>query len=499
LHVKSIGFFRRPGVDFPRHLMTRLFSSLGICLFVWFCFLVAPASSLKAETPTEGPDVGFAYDDFDLTLETGHRTEIGGPFYYREQLETSRIWAVPPILSYCEEKTTDLVEFSFMYPLFTYVRYGDQSRWQFFQLLNFVNGPNLDEKVRQRFTIFPLYFHQKSSDPSQEYVGYGPFYGHLYNRIFRDEIEYVMFPFYSKTRKKDVVTRNYVYPFFHLRDGDGLEGWQLWPIWGEQRKGLTTRTNGFGDVEMVGGHYQLFILWPFFGNQWTGLGTDNPQWQQVLFPFYNIFRSPLRDSTTILWPFFTTINDREKGYREWQYPWPFITFARGEKTINRFWPIYSQASNTNQISNTYLWPVFKYNRIMSSPIDRERRRILFYLFSDIIEKDTVRHLYKRRTDFWPLFTNRRDRDGSTRLQILAPIETILPENHLIERQYSPFWSIWRSENNPKAGKSSQSLFWNLYRHEVTPQSRKVSCFFGLFKSETTEGVTHTRLFYIPLR
>ena len=45
--------------------------------------------------------------------------------------------------------------------------------------------------------------------------------------LFRDEIFFVMFPIYSQTRKKDVVTDNYLYPFFHLRHGDGLHGWQV--------------------------------------------------------------------------------------------------------------------------------------------------------------------------------------------------------------------------------------------------------------------------------
>ena len=54
-----------------------------------------------------------------------------------------------------------------------------------------------------------------------------PFYGHLKNRLFRDEIDFTMFPLYVRTRKKDVVTRNMPYPFFHLREGDGLRGWQF--------------------------------------------------------------------------------------------------------------------------------------------------------------------------------------------------------------------------------------------------------------------------------
>ncbi len=49
-----------------------------------------------------------------------------------------------------------------------------------------------------------------------------------------------MFPLYVRTRKKDVVTWNMPYPFFHLREGDGLHGWQVWPLMGREHKDVTT-------------------------------------------------------------------------------------------------------------------------------------------------------------------------------------------------------------------------------------------------------------------
>ena len=75
-----------------------------------------------------------------------------------------------------------------------------------------------------------------------------------------------MLPLYAETRKKDVVTDNYVVPFFHLRHGDGLHGWQFWPLVGNEHKDVTTQTNGFGDVTTIGGHDSFFALWPLFFN-----------------------------------------------------------------------------------------------------------------------------------------------------------------------------------------------------------------------------------------
>ena len=104
-----------------------------------------------------------------------------------------------------------------------------------------------------------------------------------------------------------------------------------------------------------------------------------------------------------------------------------------------------------------------------------------------------------RTDFWPFFTHRRDFNGNRRLQILAPIEPILPSSKSVERNWSPLWSLWRSENNPTNRAASQSLLWNLYRRETTENSRKCSLLFGLFQYSSNADAPvrrDLRLFYI---
>ena len=112
----------------------------------------------------------------------------------------------------------------------------------------------------RRFTLFPIYFQQRSVDPEKNYTAVFPFYGHLQNRIFRDEITFLMFPLYSKTLRRGgalpdidfksyrsrgitfrtaglpMVTYNYLYPIVHVRYADGLQGWQVWPWSGTSGK-----------------------------------------------------------------------------------------------------------------------------------------------------------------------------------------------------------------------------------------------------------------------
>jgi hypothetical protein len=201
----------------------------------------------------------------------------------------------------------------------------------------------------------------------------------------------------------------------------------------------------------------------------------------------------------VLWPFFSWIDDRGKQYHEWQGPWPFVIFTRGEgKTTSRVWPLFSQSHGGALESDSYLWPIYTFKRTHSDPLDLRRTRILVYLYDDMIEKNTATGEAKRRVDAWPFFTYHRDFNGNNRLQILALVEPAVPDNSRIERNWSPLWSLWVSENNLQTGASSQSFLWNLYRHETAPASKKCSLLFGLFQYQSDAEMKRLRLFYIPV-
>jgi hypothetical protein len=241
------------------------------------------------------------------------------------------------------------------------------------------------------------------------------------------------------------------------------------------------------------------VLWPFWFKQNNEIGTDDPEKFRASIPAFVVTRSPQRDVTSVLWPFFSWIEDREKKYHEWEGPWPFVIFTRGEgKTTSRVFPIFSQSRNPFKESDSYLWPVYRYKRLHSDPLDQQRLRILVYLYEDTIEKNTQTGAQERRVDMLPFFTWRRDFNGNERLQILAPIEPVLPNNRGVERNWSPLWSLWRAEQNPREKKSSESLLWNLYRQETAPAHKKVSLLFGLFQYQNDDDTKQTRLFYLKI-
>ena len=454
---------------------------------------------IKIRATENNSGFGPAFDQFNLTLETGSRTEAVGPFYYSQQKDSESIWAVPPFFSSDCDPITDRREHDYFYPVLTHTFYGHESRWQLFQMLSFAGGDEPDETGAKRFTIFPFYFQQRAEKPELNYTALVPFYGHLKNRLFHDEMNFVLFPLYAETRKRDVVTKNYVYPFFHLRHGDGLNGWQAWPLAGREKKEITTITNGYGESSTVPGHEKSFYAWPLYLRQDNDIGSTNAEKFRASIPFFASSHSPQRDAFSVLVPFFEVIDDREKKYHEWQGPWPFVIFTRGEgKTTDRVWPLFSQSHNATKESDSYLWPLYTFQRTHDDPLDKHTERFGMLLYVTAVEKNTATGAQKKRIDLWPLFTWRKDFNGNERLQILAPIEPAVPNNRGIENNWSPLWSLVRSEDNLKTGAASRSILWNLYRRESATNHKKVSLLFGLFQYQSDKATRQTRLFYVPV-
>ena len=242
---------------------------------------------------------GPVFDKFGLTLDSGTGTEAAGPFYYHREAVDQSQWGIPPFYTQIRQPDVDAFTFDALPPFLVYHRHGSETTLLITPLLNVFGGQYQGGVHYRRGMLFPFYFRQVCSDPARNYLAVFPFYGTIKGRFQRGEIHFVLFPLYSRTHKRDVVTDNYLFPFVHTRTGNGLTGWQFWPLAGAEHKTLTSHTNLLGAVEPVGGHHKLFVLWPIYFNEKTGLGTDHPQEYHAVWPFYTSTTSPRRTSTGV--------------------------------------------------------------------------------------------------------------------------------------------------------------------------------------------------------
>lgn len=490
--------------------------------WLWYCC----TTGVLAEAADPSVSAGPLYSRYRLTLELGEETRFLGPFVLAQNVwperrtgpvlpgewlqgalrddpavvsQTASRLTLSPVFSTYSEPAVSARHWDLLYPVVTYDRYGSESRLQIFQILSFSGGQTQERAEDRTYTLFPFFFARRSYDPSREYTAVWPVYGRMRNRLFRDETRFALWPLYVQTRKKDVVTDNYVAPFFHVRRGDGLRGWQLWPLLGHERKAFGYRTNTIGELEPVGGHEKWFAFWPLYGRGDYGFGTTNTVRHRMLLPFYSLQDSPARDSATYLWPFGLTLSeDREIGYHQTALFWPVFIRARGPgKHEDRFWPLYGETRYAELTSRFYLWPVFAQRRISRGPLKKEVDQVALVLFNRTHERNEETGKTQSRVGLWPLFLWKKDWEGLESFQCLAPLSALMPKNASVARTYAPFFALWRSEKNAQSGAASQSLLWNLYRGERTLETRKNSLLFGLFQYQSDPAGKRVKVFFIP--
>lgn len=445
--------------------------------------IAAPKARVAATNPPPRDDwFGPAWSTFGRVFEPGREAQAFGPLWGATESEGERFWRISPFFSKTVEPALEKEEWNLLYPVVGHRRYGTEWKLHVFQFLEFAGGNTVDDEKKERTTLFPFYFRQRSSNPTNDYLAVLPFYGHVHNRLFRSEVKFVLAPLYVQSRKRDWVTDNYLMPFFHHRHGPLVEGWQFWPVAGSERRAVSWQTNSLDELEVVPGHDKKFLLWPVGFSERLEIGGANPTTNLFVFPLYLRTRSAEQDHD---WLFFVSHRtNRVAKFEEWSYPWPFLGHARGPgKAANRVFPLWGHARGGALESGFVLWPFYTHKRLRSDPLDHERHRFLYFGYDDLRQSDTSTGRAFRRRSLWPLFTWRHELDGRERLQLLAPWEPLAPANTHIERLYSPLWSVWRSESNPARKTASQSLLWNLWRRESDGGTTRAGLLFGAVRTE----------------
>ena len=436
-----------------------------------------------------------------LVLEEGREAGFLGPLFYEkhgtENNQTYTQRSFRPIITIYRTEDNSTATTELLFPLLTYHRTGKEYRVQIGQLIGFSGGSSQTGGDENRTTLFPFYFARRSGDPERDYTALIPFYGTIKNRFLRDEINFFMLPLFLHSRKNDgTQTWNYMVPFFHVRKGKNLKGWQAWPLIGREEK--TIGPEGPGEK---GGHRWLFLAWPFYHDSEKGIGTENHSKFNALLPLYAIRRSPKSELTSVLWPFFNKSIDKEKDYTEHSAPWPFWVYGKGpDRDKLRVWPLYGRDRTKTSNKEFYLGPLYQTSELNTDKILRQRWRVMVRLYQHTYEERKKTGEVKERRDLWPLFTHVRDGD-SRRLRLISPIEPLLSGNRKgIERNYSPLFALWHSEENVATGRASRSFLFNLYRGERTPEAKKCSLLFGLVRYKKDEEGKEWRLLWLfPFR
>jgi len=427
-----------------------------LAILIMFSLYVLQADVIYAAELPRSPEneaLTTVWPLFDYRENSAKKTSnlsILGPFLTFETTPDDQLTAFRPIFSTKADINKTRSSSYYLYPLASSETTPDVTRMEFLLLFQKSTFRKAEpDKKEDQSMLFPFYI-SGESEKYGPYTSVFPIYGDIYEKFWRDEYHYALFPLYGRTVNKGTTNYHLLWPFFSLTRGENESGFGFWPLYGQASK--------------EGVYSSSYTLWPIFSKETRRLDTAEPSKRFTIFPLYSAFDSPSVTSRTWLWPFFGYSSDLKKEEEERDYLWPlWLTVSGKKRNIVRFLPFYSDERTDDSTKNWYLWPIYRNDTMQSPQYRQERDKILFFLYTNRLESWAQDGKERQRTAFWPLFLYKRNTDGESSLSVPALLEPIL-DREGIDDLWAPLWRLYLQKWND-GGDSSLSILWNLYWHD----------------------------------
>jgi hypothetical protein len=441
----------------------------------------------------------WPFFDYRSSPATGYSNlSVLCPLFKREHNGSTTKTAVRPFFFNSFSPESD--DSDILYPLASTSTGGGDSEAQILKIYQkrVSRAGSIEEKSDTM--LFPFYI-SGTSEKYGPYKSFFPFHGDIYQRFWRDEYHYTLFPLYGRTVKNGTTSTNWLYPFFSSVSGENESGFQFWPLYGQSAK--------------EGIYSKQFLVWPFYTRESLKLNSENPIENRFLLPFYASSESPQRSSLHIPWPFCGVVKDGNGKVIERDIFWPFWMTAEGkDSSTQRYIPFYAESRVKDSSSRWLMWPLYRHEKIESQAFRQEKTSLLYFLFSRSDEIWPESGKNRARSAFWPLYAWKRDEAGLRTISMPAIAEAVI-WNDGLERNWAPLWRLFIARWDEQ-GNNAVSLFWNLYWQErrgkelawelsplvaYSSAADKTEYQFmkGLFGYTEEKGATTLRLFWIPFK
>ena len=315
--------------------------------------------------------------------------------------------------------------------------------------------------IEKDFRLYPFIFYRDAEDNDLDHFGVFPFYGNLKSFLGKDEIDFIMFPFYLSSKKDGENTQSYLWPVFSKYSG-AHEGGRVFPFYGK-------RTRARDNLR------EKFVFLPFYLER-SKVFYGEEQYQKLYFPFYAESDALGIKNRSYLVPFISFTENKERGNKRWDVPWPLVNVSKGEVEQTRIFPFYSKSSNDklNDNDGFVLWPIFKYKKSTLFDHASVRKSFLLFLYKDIekVSLDDEDRSIAKRVHLWPFFSYERDEQGYTNFHAITLFEPFVRSNDRLYRNYSSFWRLYEKQTSP-TGEEFTSFLWNIYSSRKTVDEHSV--------------------------
>jgi len=437
--------------------------------------------------------------DYRLSPATGYSNlSILGPIFKREQSGDTTKTAVRPL--FFTQSARDASESDILYPIASTSSSDGNSDTQVLQLFQkHTDRAGTDEEKRSGM-LFPFYI-SGTSDKYGPYTSVFPLYGDIYERFWRDEYHFFLFPLYGRTVKKGTTSTNWLYPIFNSVSGDKESGFAFWPLYGHSSK--------------EGVYEKRFALWPLYIDEDLARDTDNPVRNLYLWPLYASSASQKQSSTYIFWPLCGVVRDNKGVAVERDFLWPFwMTASAGDTHTDRYLPFYAESKTKESSSRWVMWPIYRTTAIDSPTFRQEKTSLLYFLFHRSDESWPKIGRDRAQSALWPLYAWKRDENGLRTLSMPALVEPVI-WNDGVERNLAPLWRVFISTWDDQ-GNGATSILWNLFwrekrgdesawelsplvSHRSTREESEFKLLKGLVGYGTDKGGTSLSILWIPFR
>jgi hypothetical protein len=277
---------------------------------------------------------------------------FGGLARFRE--DGSEItWALNPLV-WRQTDENGKIKADFLALLGRYEHSPDRDRTltRIFPLFWYEGETRPDGIYDSDWMLLPFFAGGSSSDGKEDYFAFFPFYGTFKNWLMFDEVKFLLFPLWARTKKSNgTVSSHFLWPFFGHQSGHG-EGWNFWPF--------------YGTYEVPGILQRKYVLWPFYHQAEDFMNKPESRRSWFLFPIYGRMEQGDAVSTTFLWPFLGRSERPSTNYYSWSF-WPLIKFEEGgvddsgnpdPRKIRHFLPFYVHFEDAQSQFTSWMFPIF---------------------------------------------------------------------------------------------------------------------------------------------
>ena len=297
--------------------------------------------------------------------------------------------------------------------------------------------------------------HETSTSAGSEkygpYTSIFPFYGDIYERFWRDEYHFTLFPLYGRTVKKGTTSTNWLYPFFNTVSGENESGFQFWPLYGQASKDRGLR--------------QTLRPLAVLHQRAPRPGHGQPHQKPIPAAVVRIIGIAATQRNLRPLALLRRGAGRQRDRHRAGLYLAFLDDGQWQGLLHRTLPpLLCRVTGKGQqqpLGNVADLPPANHRL---RPNSARKRPICSTSCSAGRTNPGPRPARTGASStFWPLYAWKRDEDGMRTLSMPALVEPVI-WNDGVERNWAPLWRIFIAKWDDK-GNGATSILWNLYWQE----------------------------------